>query len=88
MSREEKLWMFWFLTTIAGFTVLEARAIMRKDTKGTLTYATRKALGIDPVKPWRLLSVAAICSISGWFAAHMVTGEFVPSVMRTDLDAQ
>lgn len=78
----------WFLTTVVGFTILEARAIVNKNQKGTLTYATRKALGIEPVKPWRLLGVAAICSGSGWFTAHMLTGEFVPSIMRTDRDTE
>lgn len=83
MSREEKLWLVWFLTTIGGFTILEARAIVRKHKEGTLTYATRKVLGIDPVKPWRLMGIAAICSASGWFAAHMVTGRFVPDALKT-----
>jgi hypothetical protein len=83
LTREEKLWIAWLLTTGISFAMLEGYAIKNRKTKGTLTYTLRKSLGLHPVKPWRLLGASAVCGASAWFAVHITTGRLVPKIMST-----
>lgn len=83
LTPEEKVWIAWLLTAGVSFAILEGYAIRNRNTKGTLTYTLRKQLGIEPARPWKLFGTAVVCSASGWFAAHIVTGKLVPKVMST-----
>lgn len=83
MTREEKMWVAWLLTTGATFAVLEGYAIKNKKTEATLTYTLRKTLGLQPAKPWRFLGGAVVCGASAWFAMHITTGKFVPRALAT-----
>lgn len=82
LTREEKMWLTWFVLTAGSFAVLEAHAIYNKKSHGTLTYSIRKACGLHPAKPWRTLGSVAVVGASTWFAAHIVTGKFVPPGMQ------
>lgn len=86
MTKEEKQWLAWFLGSLGVFIYLESKAIRRKNSGGTLTAATRKALGLYPPKPWRLAGAAGFVAFFGWFVAHIVTGDFVPKPLRTKRD--
>lgn len=83
LTREEKIWLAWLLTTGATFVILETYAIKNRKTKGTLTYTLRKSLGLHPVKPWRILGASVVCGASAWFAVHITTGKLVPKIMST-----
>jgi hypothetical protein len=83
LTREEKLWRGWLLTTGVSFAILEAYAIKNRKRKATLTYTLRKLAGLHPVRPWRMVGATAVCATSGWFAAHIVTGKLVPGILQT-----
>lgn len=81
LTREEKVWLAWFVLAAGSFAILEAHAIRNQKHHATLTYSIRKACGLHPVRPWRRLGSVAVIGASAWFAAHIVTGKFVPPGM-------
>lgn len=83
LTREEKIWLAWLLTTGATFVALESYAIKNRRTKGTLTYTLRRTLGLYPAKPWRFLGGALVVGTSAWFAVHITTGKLVPKALST-----
>ena len=83
LTREEKIWIAWLLTTGISFAMLEGYAIKNRKTKGTLTYTLRKHLGLYPARPWRVLGGILVCGASTWFAIHITTGRLVPKIMST-----
>lgn len=82
LSREEKVWLAWLLAAGISFSILEGYAIKKQKHHATLTYTLRKQLGIDPVKPYRIVGGGVVVAASTWFAIHIVTGGLVPPSMR------
>lgn len=83
LTKEEKRWIAWLLTTASSFAILETYAIRNKKHHATLTYTLRKQLGIYPVRPWKLAGTGVVVGFSLWFAVHIITGGLVPKGMRT-----
>lgn len=83
MTKSERRWAVWCTATFASFLYLEARAIYKRKPQDTLTHFLRKLLGIDPVKPWRVLGVSILVGSCFWLAAHLATGKLVPKILRT-----
>lgn len=75
MTREEKIWIAWLLTTSGSFAMLETHALRTGKEKGTLSYTLRKVTGVSSKRPWGTLGSAAICIASGWFAVHIAFGD-------------
>lgn len=83
LTREEKIWIAWLLTTGVSFAMIEGYAIKNRKTKGTLTYTLRKHLGLHPPQPWRILGGVVVYGASAWFAVHITTGKLVPKIVST-----
>jgi hypothetical protein len=65
---------WWWLIPIGSFAVLEAIAIRNKVRGDTLSELLRRLAGINPVRPWRPLGVAAIAAFCAWLAHHLIGG--------------
>jgi hypothetical protein len=82
LSQEEKIWFVWLLTMLGSFAILESHTIVKRKKHGTLTYTLRKHLGIYPRRRWRLVGTGMVIGFSVWFAVHIVTGGWVPKLVR------
>lgn len=76
MTKSDRDWLMWVLGTFGTFAYLEGRAFHRKKPEETLTHTTRKALGIHPAKPYRLVTSGVLVGFCFWLAAHLLTGQW------------
>lgn len=68
-------WPVWLAVLTLGFVVAETVALVHKGKGGALTEWTKRALGVDPPRPWRKWAVgsftAALAVLTVWLIPHM-----------------
>jgi hypothetical protein len=67
---------FWLSWAITGL-VAELITLFR-NPRGTLSVIARWALGIEPHKPWRYISVTVVYLGLAWLGAHLAFGWGMP----------
>lgn len=76
MTFSDRYWLLWLIITVITFGIFEGYAFYNKAPERTLTYSTRKALGIHPQKPRRFVTVPLLGAALAWLFAHFLTGKF------------
>lgn len=70
MNFSDWYWLAFGAMFVGGEIVLA----IREGESGTLSGKLRKILGVNPVKPWRLVGVPAVFIFCIWFFPHIAFG--------------
>lgn len=65
-------WGVWAACSFVSFVAMETRALVKDET--TLTQATRKVMGCDPIKPYRNVTSSLLTGFFVWLTGHFVLG--------------
>ncbi|HEY9367549.1 hypothetical protein [Streptomyces sp.] len=69
-------WATWLAGVAVSFAVLETIGLLTTADGDTLSEATRRWLGIDPVRPWRIAGSVGFATVllgfTAWFLPHIV----------------
>lgn len=72
----EWLWIVWLALVGMSFIILETWAIFSKKVGDTLSERTRKWLGLEPEKPFRIAASSAFAMVLvlfvAWFVPHIL----------------
>lgn len=82
MNQHEKAWLAWFLACFISFMILETRAIRSNECEGTLSHATRRALGMKRSTFHKVIGTAGLSAFFAWFVVHVSTGYLTPDFMK------
>lgn len=70
------VWAAWLALTLGSFAVLETIGLVTNAEGDTLSEATRRWLGIEPVAPWRIAGMVtfsvALLGFVAWFLPHVL----------------
>lgn len=82
MNNYEKAWLIWFFLALAGFFALEILAIKNENYEGTLSHATRRALGMKKSTFHKVIGATGLSTFFSWFVIHVSTGRLTPNFMK------